>query len=215
MRQQRAVLFVNGNLVCPDRVHSMLRADDFLVAVDGGLRHLMTLGAKPHLLIGDFDSVAADDLARLEEAGVVLKRHPAEKDETDLELALQYVVAEGYCEVLVIAALGGRVDQMLGNIFLLMSPSLEGCRVRLVDGREEVFLIRERETICGCAGDVVSLLPMQGLAEGVTTEGLQYSLCQEILRPERTRGISNVMLGEKAVISLRKGLLLCIHTEAC
>ena len=214
MKQQRVALFVNGNLTRPDRVRSMLRADDFLVAVDGGLRHLAALGLKPHLLIGDFDSVAADDLIRLENSGVALKRHPVEKDETDLELALQHVAAEGYREVLIIAALGGRLDQTLGNIFLLMLPSLERCRVRLMDGREEVFLIRERETIYGCAGDVVSLLPLQGLAEGVTTEGLQYPLRQETLHPERTRGVSNVMLGERAEICLRKGLLLCIHTEA-
>ncbi|NPV86665.1 MAG: thiamine diphosphokinase [Anaerolineae bacterium] len=215
MKRQRAVLFVNGNLVCPDRVRSMLCTDDFLVAVDGGLRHLVTLGLKPHLLIGDFDSVAPDALMHLESAGVMLKRHPVEKDETDLELALQYVVAEGYREVLIVAALGGRLDQILGNVFLLMSPSLEGCRVRLVDGHEEVFLIRACETIYGRAGDVVSLLPLQGVAEGVTTEGLQYPLRQETLHPARTRGISNVMLGERAVISLRKGLLLCVHTEVC
>jgi thiamine pyrophosphokinase len=105
------------------------------------------------------------------------------------------------------------LDQTLGNLGLLLRPELDGLDVRLEDGREEAFLIRGSAEIQGRAGDIVSLLPWNDPAEGVTTHALRYPLRDETLYPDRTRGISNEMQGDTAQVSLRAGILLCIHTR--
>jgi len=222
-RPAMAVIFANGEIVNYTAASGLVQPGDFLVAADGGLRHLQVLNLRPNLLIGDLDSVTAEDVAVLQTAGVEIKRFPVEKNWTDLELALLAVIEAGWRTIRVAGGLGGRLDQTLGNLFLLMlpgrvRPGLEypgglGLDLRLDDGREEVWLVRSPTIVNGCAGDVVSLLPLNGPASGIFTQGLQYPLDHEILYPEHTRGISNVMLGHQAEISIEKGQLLCIHTR--
>ena len=103
----------------------MLQEDDFLVAVDGGLRHLLAINRQPHLLIGDLDSVTPEQLEALSSGGVEIQRFPVEKDETDLELALLETTRRGYKTIILVGALGGRIDQMLANLYLLMLPQLQ------------------------------------------------------------------------------------------
>ena len=214
MQAERAILFANGEIRNPAVVKAMLQPADFLVCVDGGLRHLKSLGLTPHLLIGDLDSITAAEVLELEQAHVRIQRYPVDKDETDLELALLVALKEGYRTLLVVAALGGRLDQTLGNLFLLTLPALSGCDIRLEDGVEEAFIIRTRAIILGLPGDVVSLLPLAGNVTGVVTTGLRYPLHGETLLFERTRGISNVLLENQAVIEVGSGVLLAIHTRA-
>jgi len=209
--QTLAILFVNGELVKPAAVRSMIEPDHFLVAVDGGLRHLHTLNLKPHLLIGDLDSVSVEEVESLAKTGVEILRYPVEKDETDLELALGVALARGYPRMRIVGALGGRLDQTLGNLFLLTQPALSSCDIRLQDGQSEVFVIRQQAEIEGKPGETVSLIPLQGAAEGISTQGLRYPLANETLYPEKTRGISNELMEQRAEVSVRQGVLLCIH----
>ena len=214
MSAKRAVLFANGELEHPARMKTLLRANDFLIAVDGGLNHLETLGLMPRLLLGDLDSVAPAQVQRAQAAGAEIRRYPPAKDETDLELALLAARELGYREIVVVAALGGRLDQTLGNLSLLLLPELDNCDVRCEDGSEEVFIIRDTATIHGQPGDVVSLLPLWGEASGVVTTNLEYPLKSETLYPDRSRGISNVMISTTAGVKIVAGKLLCIHTHS-
>jgi thiamine pyrophosphokinase len=212
LTDRRAILFVNGEIAEPGFLTTVCRQDDTLIAVDGGYRHLEHLGMIPHILIGDLDSTPADVLERYQQEKVRILRYPVEKDETDLELGLRLAAAEGYTEILLVGALGGRLDQTLANLFLMGMPLLADRLVKLVDANLEVVLIRERYEIHGQAGDGVSLLPLHGPARGVSTEGLYYPLEGEVLHPENSRGISNTMLAERAVVTLTEGVLVCIHT---
>ncbi|HWT83212.1 MAG TPA: thiamine diphosphokinase, partial [Candidatus Methylomirabilis sp.] len=118
----RAVIFANGEVKDLAAVQAILRPDDFRIAADGGMKHLSRLGLLPQLLIGDLDSISAGEVEWLVQAGIQVEHHPPAKDETDLELAVAYASQAGYREVVVIGALGGRIDQSLGNIFLLSDP---------------------------------------------------------------------------------------------
>jgi thiamine pyrophosphokinase len=207
----RAIIFANGHLPDLEAARCLIRPDDFLIAADGGMRHALALGLLPSIVIGDLDSLTPDNRRRLEGSGVEIRQYPPDKNETDLELALRTALEAGYRSILVLAALGGRLDQTLGNLSLLTDPSLAEVDVRLDDGIEEAFFVRKQADVQGCPGDTVSLIPWGGLAEGVTTEGLRWPLRGETLYPEKTRGVSNEMLAEIATISLKSGLLLVIH----
>ena len=208
----RAIIFANGILAEPIAAQRLLRGDYFFIAADGGLHNAQAVGVTPHVLIGDFDSITPSELTRMEKTSVQILRHPPEKDETDLELAISYALEEHFTEIVVVGALGGRLDQTLGNIALLANvpPDVD---IRLDDGREEVFLIRNRLKITGKPGDVISLIPWGESAEGVSTENLRYPLNSEILFSNKSRGISNEMLKDQAVVQLTRGMLVVIHSR--
>jgi len=210
---RRAIIFVNGELPDPKKVAALISAADYLVCADGGLHHLFKVGLQPDLVVGDMDSISPDEFKALTVSGVRLERYPVDKDETDLELALRLVLEEGFNTIRIVAALGGRLDQTLGNIFLLSRLELAERDVRIEDGQQEVFLIRSLGTVNGQPGDTISLIPLTSQVNGVVTEGLRYPLQNEILYFDRTRGISNVLLGFEAVIRLQEGILLCVHSR--
>jgi thiamine pyrophosphokinase len=211
---KRAVLFANGVMPQAALILPHLRPDDYYIAVDGGLRHLRNLYKTPGLLIGDLDSATTAEVEGAIAQGIEVRRFKPDKDETDLELALLAAIEKGFDEILIIAVLGGRLDQTLGNLNLLTHPLLTGVKVSIEDGAEELFVIRNSAEIHGSAGDVVSLIPMKGDVIGVETRDLKYPLSHETLHQEQGRGISNVMLGDRAWVSAESGLLLCIHTRS-
>ena len=207
----RALIFVNGCIPDLEAVRRLMRPDDSLLAADGGTQHLLALGLTPSVIIGDLDSLNPDVQRQVERSGTRLFQHPRDKNETDFELALEHAVEEGYREILVIGALGGRLDQTLGNLALLSAPRLSSLDVRLEDGVEEAFFTRTRGEVQGAAGDLVSLLPWGAAVTGIVTEGLRWPLRDETLQPSKTRGISNEMLGGTASVTLKSGLLLVVH----
>lgn len=208
---RRVLLFVNGDFPQPEKIIAQIQPRDVLIAVDGGLRHMTQHKLTPNLIIGDLDSADPAEVQRLQAQGVEVRRYPVDKDETDLELALNAALKLQPDLIWVVAALGDRIDQTLGNIFLLTRPELTHTDVRLVDGLREVLLIRASGTINGIPGQRVSLLPLNGPAQGIRTEGLAFPLNGETLYPERTRGISNRLTAPTAHVKLTGGLLLCIH----
>lgn len=218
---QRTVIIANG--LPPDEATARrwLQPDDDsthvrLICADGGARIALALGFTPDVVVGDLDSLDEAALARLKAMGCRFVVYPAAKDWTDLELALKLAVQEGAAEIVILGALGGRLDQELANILLLLLPELQDISTRIVDDRQEIFVARDQAEIAGQSGDVVSLIPLGGDAEGIVTEGLLYPLSDEPLLSGPARGVSNVMTASVARVALRSGTLLIVHSpNAC
>ena len=164
-------------------------------------------------MIGDLDSISKDDSKWISENHIEIRKFPKKKDQTDLELALLAAIDRAGDPITVVGALGGRIDQTLTNIFLLLMPELQNADIRLDDGKEELFLIQAHGYVTGKKGDTVSLLPLLSPVMGIRTKGLKYPLKDEILFPERSRGVSNEMESDKAEVTMKSGVLLCIHTR--
>ncbi|MCU0521105.1 MAG: thiamine diphosphokinase [Anaerolineae bacterium] len=211
----RAVVFANGMMADPQaEAARWVRAGDLILAADGGSSHAFAAGLVPRHIIGDLDSLsdAQRDCCRSE--GAVFHVSAVDKDETDLELALLWVVAQPEVdEVVVLGAFGGRPDQALANLLLLAMPALRRCRVQMVDRAWITMVLRGEGqiTLSGSPGDRVSLIPLGGQVEGVTTEGLVFPLHDEMLLFGPARGVSNQMEGASASVCVRRGLLWCFH----
>jgi thiamine pyrophosphokinase len=213
-----AIVIANGGLpyleVTRQRVFDWLddKPEALIVAVNGGTHNALSLGLTPAAVVGDLDSLHRVLRQRLAAAGCHFETHPARKDETDLELALGYAVRRGVEQMWVLGALGGRLDQALANILLLTLPMLEGVEVRIIEGHQTAWLMRAESEIRGQPGDTLSLIPLDGDAHGVKTEGLEYPLDGDALPFGLGLGISNVLTGERARVSVRQGTLLAVHT---
>ena len=155
----RTLIFANGILPDPASARKILRDDDIIVCADGGTRHALALGLTPSVIIGDLDSILEEEKRKMKEDGVQILQYPRDKNETDLELALNYAIESGAHEIIVIAAQGNRLDQTLGNLALLTNVQLSTLNVKLDDGMEEAFFCRGRSEVRGRRGDLVSLIP--------------------------------------------------------
>jgi thiamine pyrophosphokinase len=208
---QRVVIFANGNLPNIDKARSILRDDDTIICADGGSRHAFLMDLKPALVIGDMDSAETAHLQKLQRDGTSIEPFPSDKNETDLELAIQRAVELGPNEIIIVAGLGGRLDQTLANIALLSDAQLATFNPKLDDGVEEIFFCRSQVEVFGGSGDIVSLVPWGAPVHHIQTQGLRWGLNDETLYPVKTRGISNEMTADAASISIGSGLLLIIH----
>jgi len=208
----RAVLFANGDLPDPDFARSRLLPDDVIISADGGTRQALALGLRPDLVVGDFDSLDLVDRARIEALGCTIEQHPVDKDATDLELALQAAQRLGADEVLLLGALGGRLDQELANLLLLAGPQFAGLVLSLAEGRTTAWIVRKDLSVVGQPGDIVSALALSPQVEGLTYHsGLRWPLHDFTLPFGSSRGVSNEMVADRAVLSLRAGVLLVLH----
>lgn len=196
-------LVVNGLLHDPLVEAALCKEHDLLIAVDGGLSHCEAMQLTPDLIVGDFDSAPEELLEKY--PGVEKKAYPLEKDQTDLELALELAFAWDPTHITLIAALGGRPDMQLHHLHLL-------CRypgkLRIETPQETLFALDGSIQLTTEPNQRLSLLPLNGPATGVTTRGLAWELTDATLNQDFI-SISNRCLGEKASLSVQSGTLIC------
>ncbi|MCB0209737.1 MAG: thiamine diphosphokinase [Anaerolineae bacterium] len=211
----RIVVFANGILNDPERLKAQLRPDDRIFCADGGTKHALALGITPEAIIGDLDSVAPEIIERMAAQNVAIHRYPAAKDETDLELALRIAIAENPAEIMLATLLGGRLDQMLGNLLLLTHPDYADAQMTFVDGAQSGRLIRAHQTVTieGQPGDTLSLIPLTPTVSEVTFEGVDWPLNQATLSFGSTWSISNSLTARQATVQIGEGMVFLIHID--
>jgi thiamine pyrophosphokinase len=204
------VVVTGGAPPDPEAVQAVPRGAR-VVAADRGLDHALALGLEVTVAVGDFDSASAEAVAAVENAGIRIERHPAEKDATDLELALDTALALRPSRILVLAGVGERLDHLLAALLLLGSERYASVRIDARIGGAQAHVIRGERELAGTPGELVSLLPLGGPAEGVSTEGLAYPLLGETLDPGSSRGVSNELVAKTARVSVASGTLLAVR----
>jgi thiamine pyrophosphokinase len=184
---------------------------DLVIAADSGVHHARALGLHVDLVVGDLDSVDAHELDAVVGAGAAVERHPADKDATDLELALHAAVDRGAERIVVVGVGGGRVDHFLANMLVLASPAFAGAHVEAVVGTARILVVHDKAVLHGAPGDLLTLLPVGGPASGVRTTGLRFPLDGVRLDAGTTRGVSNELAETSATITVDEGALLVVQ----
>lgn len=183
-----------------------------VVAADSGWEHAVASGRRPHVLVGDMDSISPAHLADAIALGTEVIEHPADKDETDTELALALAVQRGARHITVIAGGGDRPDHVFAMLHSLASPALAGAEV---DG----WLAGTRFVVCRAgmpaelptaAGDTVSLLPVGGPTV-VSADGVRWPLEHGVLEAHASRGVSNAATG-RCTVHVHEGTLIAFVT---
>jgi len=209
-------VLASGPVDDPARATEGLDPPDIIIAADGGSSLAARLSLVPNLIVGDLDSSEPAVVANFEAQGVEVHMYDHHtKSETDTELALFAALEWEPSEIVLLGALGGRLDHSLANILLLTNPRLDGTKVRIVDGPEEIFLAQPQvwTEVQGAVGDTVSLLPIGETATGVRLEGLEYQLDGESLVQGFARGVSNRLAQPIGRIWVESGLLLVVLTR--
>jgi thiamine pyrophosphokinase len=117
MEHQSAVLVANGPLEWSESLHRLCAESSNLFAADGGANHLARIGLRPAAVIGDLDSLRPSVRAWLGESALI---HRPDQNRTDLDKATGYLFEEaGFSKVIVLGALGARIDHEIGNLTVL------------------------------------------------------------------------------------------------
>jgi len=207
----RAVIFVNGEVRDYPALARWLRPGDHLIGADGGTRHILALDLVPDAVVGDLDSLEPQTVAALIAQGIDVERYPVAKDQTDLELAIERGLRAGASEILLLGALGGRLDQTLANLLILAQRNWP-IPLRLAEGNQLAQVLRSGETLTLSAapGSTVSAIPLSAEVTGITYDGLEYPLQDATLAIGSTRGVSNVVASSPATVTIKEGVLLVV-----
>ena len=202
---KRCVVIGGADIGRYDCIRSYLRADDFYICCDSGLKHREGLGIVPDLIVGDFDSY---EDPHLEAETITL---PCEKDDTDTVFAVKEALARGFHEFLLAGVIGGRLDHTLGNVSLLLMLDTRGKAAMAVDDYSEMEIVSNIPAQIGGRYAFFSLLNISGTAQGITIKNARYPLDGEEITCEYQYGISNEVLpGMTAEVSVQRGRLLLI-----
>lgn len=209
----RAVVVAHGDVLPSDR--AVIDMKDYVIAANGGAFALERWKLLPHLIVGDMDSLGDAGVERFAKQGIPVAKFSAAKDESDLELAVAQAIEVGATEIVLLGALGGeRLDHETANLLLLADPGYDRVRLEARRGALRVRPLRGEGSLSltGPVGALVTLLPVNGDADGVSTEGLRFPLKDETLRFGRARGLSNEIASMPAKVTVRKGSLLVFET---
>ncbi len=186
-----------------------LSGADMVIGADGAADTFAAHGMVPDILIGDFDSARTRSVSCLESCGSRIIRLPAQKNETDTEAAMSAAIESGADDIVLLGALGGRLDHTLCNLAMLLKAARAGVRCRLIDEKHEITAATGDFVLHGHTGQTVSIVPISGDVT-VTAENLVYPLEKLLLRTDASRGISNIIGQSPAKLSISGGYALII-----
>ena len=202
-----------GGTVFAEGVDGSPDPADLTVAADAGWNNAQMLGVTPRLLVGDFDSLGEPCVP----AGTEIIRVPAEKDDTDTQLAVRVALERGATDITLIAGLSGRVDHTLSTLAILEELERAGrgrLRAILTDGRNRVRFLRAGSALIPRDGRFryLSLIAATERVRGVTVEGCKYPLHNATLWRRNQYAVSNEIVGNAALIAVRRGAVYVIES---
>lgn len=180
-----------------------------VIAADSGVALARGLGLDVDVAVGDFDSLEPDLVDRLHEIAADVRRHPADKSATDLELALAAAAEAAPARVLVVGLEGGRPDHALANLLVAASPEFADLDVELALERGSAWVVRDRLVVHRPLDTTLSILPVHGAAT-VSVDGVRWPLDRAVLAPGTTRGVSNETTASTSVVTVHAGVAICI-----
>lgn len=206
----RAVI-IGGAPICDyDWCKKYFGADDFYIFCDSGLYHEQSLGVRPDLIVGDFDS------HKKPSADCEIITLPREKDDTDTIYAAKTAAERGFDSFLFVGTVGARLDHSIANLSILFLLDGMGKSALMLDDYSEMSLVTPKApAFISKRFDYFSLVNIYGRAEGITIKGAKYNIQNESIFPEYQYAVSNEVAGDFASVEIKIGKLLLIKIKKC
>lgn len=205
----RAFIYTGGE-VFPDNITEHPKGDDLCIAADSGFHNAQACGDRVDILVGDLDSIGSYRLDKKTE----LLQVPAEKDVTDTQLAVETAIERGARELVIIGGFGGRADHMLSNLAILEDLAGRGIYAVMLNGQNRARFLRSTSTLIPRSGyKYVSILAVDPVVKGVSVEGCKYPLKKAKLTRSFQYAVSNEVVGNCALISVRRGAIYVIESR--
>lgn len=212
MTNKRALIFTGGNLSL--QLLDIIQKNDYIIGADRGALFLIENGISPHISVGDFDSISAEQLDLVtSKSQETVKCDPIDKNLTDTELAFDVALERNVSEIVLLGGTGSRLDHTLANIHMLLRGVQHHVHCSILDEHNFITLTGSTCEVEDLGFTYVSLLPLTPEVTGIDLEGFKYPLHQATLKIGQSLGISNRLSGRKGTVSVEGGLLLIIQSK--
>ena len=206
IEKKRCVIIAGGRIENTSIITKNIFYDDYVIAADAGYTVLKSVGIKPDLTVGDFDS---SDTPEEDIETIVLS--PV-KDCTDTQFAVSQAVERGFKQILIIGGLGGRIDHSFANITVLAEYKQKGVNVTLIDDSHKIYCLKDEE-ISVLKRDIYFSVFAFGDSAVITLKGFYYCVEDYTLSPFASIGVSNEITDDFATVSVSGGTVLIIEAS--
>lgn len=190
---------------------------DAWIGVDRGALYLVESGIVPLDIVGDFDSVSAEEFERIHAVVPTALQLNAEKDETDTELAIERALALRPSRILVTGVTGGRLDHFEAAVRILVRYQLAHPKVEftIVNKQNKISVLMPgvHALVQDNAYRYISFFAVDGAVEQVTLRGVKYETTGEMMERFSSRFTSNEIVASDASISFKRGICLVIRSH--
>ena len=197
--EMHIAIVANGSCDNLRWLQQQLKPFEVIIAADGGIHHLDRIKMIPNLHVGDFDSSPP--------AKTNVKRYPKEKNQSDLEIAIDHAKEMGATKISLFCSLGLRLDHLLAGLFL--TARTQQPPIFIQEPTQIAFSLTHSFTFKVKKGSTLSFIPLNGIVKNITTHGLKWELKNQDLDYQKY-SLSNVATEEEVSIDLQEGILFVI-----
>lgn len=206
-------IIICGGIKSPISLKELSSSSAMILCVDSGAEYALEEGIVPSAVIGDLDSISGLSLEKVHALGVPVHRYPVDKNETDLELTINYALSLGIQSITITCALGNRLDYTLGNLMLLSLPRYSGIEFKIIEDGIKGMLLRggKPATLSGSIGETLSAIPFTQTIKGFSLLGVQWELSNVTLEFGSSWTLSNTFTQESVSASCEEGVCLLLQ----
>jgi thiamine pyrophosphokinase len=209
-------IFGSGQKEPDDFYLSFFQQKAYIISIDGGADLLKELKVIPDLALGDFDSITKSAFEWLQFHSVKKIQYPCEKDFSDFELVCQQLISDfSPTQIDLFCMQGGRSDHFLFNLLMAEVLLDNGFQCIFHSTFETIYFIDTTHPIRqkGRISESISIVPINNSVLIHHTKGLKYSLWEDRLYRNQTRGLSNELIKDEYEVSVSEGKVMLIHTR--
>ena len=208
----KAFIYVGGSIF-PENITEKPEKNDICIAADSGYKNAKQLKVSPDILVGDFDSLSDEDKSNIPE-DIKIITVPAEKDFTDTQLAVKTAIENGATNIIIIGGLNGRLDHTLSNLAILENLYDNHIRAVITNGKNLIRYIKSSSDLIARSNfKYLSVIACDEKVKGVSIEGCKYPLKNATLSNKFQYAISNEILKNCALISVKKGGIYIVESS--
>lgn len=204
----KALIVLNGKIEDLNKLKRLGKESDFILCADGGTNYCLKASLIPDMVIGDLDSIFDDTLEQIKKHNIPIEKFPTKKDKTDAELSIDYLVREGFKDIILVGATGNRIDHTLANLLLLTKLNQKGINSRIVDNNNTIYIVDKELTLTKEEDTFLSIVPITNSGIIITLRGFEYELERVGIEFGSTFGISNRIREERGYILVHEGQCL-------
>jgi len=181
---------------------------DEIIAVDSGVEHLFKLSLDPNTLIGDLDSISENSLDKVKKNGVDIIAFNSNKDQTDFELALNYLEGVDKSIIYIIGGESGEIDHLLSIFLLIPSKSFFENIIWVYGDKKIIF--RQKLKLNVKKMSKFSIIPLSDLSN-LSIDGAEWNLENKNIQFGETTTLRNVANKDEINVNCDTGVFAFIY----
>lgn len=209
----KSLIISGGSIEDYNFLKKLVDKHNFIICADSGLDHMIKINVKANLVVGDLDSISEEGLEFVKDSKINILKYPAQKNKTDTELAIDYLMDMGVSDINLTGVIGSRLDHSLANIYLLKKLYDRDIKAKIINENNIAQYVSEKLVLEKREDYFVSIIPISLNGIEVSLDGFLYSLENDFIEFGSSLGISNEIVDRFGTVTIHKGEALILESK--